>query len=72
VSGKQADLTRVPRLTASELRVLPLLTASLSLDEIAEALEMPRSRWHAARSRSLHARFAYMGRKLSATWAECT
>jgi DNA-binding CsgD family transcriptional regulator len=38
MSGRQADL---PVLTDSELRLLPLLTTSLSLNEMAQALKMP-------------------------------
>jgi DNA-binding CsgD family transcriptional regulator len=41
MSGEQGDVPRRPELTASELRLLPLLTTSLSLSEIARALELP-------------------------------
>lgn len=38
---EQGDFPHLPELTRSEMRLLPLLTTSLSLDEIAQALEMP-------------------------------
>ena len=41
MSREQGDFPSAPELTASELRLLPLLTTSLSLNEIAQALEMP-------------------------------
>jgi LuxR family maltose regulon positive regulatory protein len=42
MGGHQAGGTRGPGLTASELRLLPLLATQLSLNEIAQILDMPR------------------------------
>jgi DNA-binding CsgD family transcriptional regulator len=42
MSREQGDYPGVPELTRAELRLLPLLTTSLSIDEIAQALELPR------------------------------
>jgi DNA-binding CsgD family transcriptional regulator len=41
--GRQPGVTQGSALTASELRLLPLLTTDLSLNEIAQILELPRS-----------------------------
>jgi DNA-binding NarL/FixJ family response regulator len=42
MSGRSDREPAVPALSDSELRVLPLLATTLSLGQIADALELPR------------------------------
>jgi hypothetical protein len=42
MGGQAASASHCPKLTDAELRLLPLLTTTLSLNDIAITLEIPR------------------------------